>query len=75
MGISRCVHENPIQKSIGASKTFPMMVTSLEDHKDKVLILANEICGRMDETKIMAKAMSLEIKTSKYEILFRQHTH
>ena len=37
-------------------------------------MLATELFGRLDDQAVMAKQMTLELKTSKFELLFKQHT-
>ncbi len=49
LGIDRNVHEDTVQKSIGVSQTFKP-ITEFSDYYDKVLIMANELYERLNES-------------------------
>jgi DNA polymerase kappa len=43
LGVSRCVHEQTVQKSISTSKTFSKFLVSWEEHCEKLSVLASEL--------------------------------
>lgn len=66
LGIDRNVHEDTVQKSIGVSQTFKP-ITDFSDYYDKVLIMANELYERLNESQLVARTIILEFKTIKYD--------
>ena len=67
MGITRVVHEATIQRSVGIQKTFTTFISEWNDYLEKVGAMATELAERLDEQKIMAKTLTLELKTTKFE--------
>ncbi|CDW84079.1 dna polymerase iv kappa [Stylonychia lemnae] len=73
LGVDRNYHEDTIQKSIGVSQTFKPIVDK-KDHEDKVKAMAIELYERLLESQLVAKTLTLELKTSKFNIKQRSTT-
>ena len=67
LGITRVVHENSIQKSIGVSQTFHA-IFEYDEYFQKTKVMANELFERLNESQLMAKTMTIEIKTTKFDV-------
>jgi hypothetical protein len=44
-------------------------LTDYDDYKDKIILMANELFERITESKIMAKTMTLELKSRSFELI------
>jgi len=70
LGISRNFHdeddEDACQKSISVSSTFKPLST-LEQFKEKISELSEELAERIDKRKVAGITVSLELKSTKYE--------
>jgi nucleotidyltransferase/DNA polymerase involved in DNA repair len=55
-------------KSIGTSKTFPKGLTEFAEVRDKVIALATELFERMNQSKIMARILTVSMTTVKFVV-------
>ena len=74
LGITRVVHENAIQQSLGVSRTFAP-ISQYKDFVEIILVMATEVAERLKAQKLMAKTMTLEAKTVKFDIRQRSCTY
>jgi len=72
LGISRNFHEeedeDACQKSISVSSTFRPLST-LEQFKEKISELCEELAERIDKRKVAGMTITLELKSTKFEVV------
>jgi DNA polymerase kappa len=77
LGISRNHHEeddeDACQKSISVSSTFRPLVT-LEQFRDKISELSEELSERIDKRKVAGITVTLELKSVKFEVVQKSMT-
>lgn len=77
LGISRNFHEeedeDACQKSISVSSTFRPLST-LEQFKEKIAELCEQLAERIDKRKIAGITVTLELKSTKFEIVQKSMT-
>jgi len=77
LGISRNFHEeddeDACQKSISVSSTFKPLST-LEQFKDKISELCEELAERIDKRKVAGVTVTLELKSTKFEVVQKSMT-
>eukprot|EP00347_Sterkiella_histriomuscorum_P019036 403343212 len=77
LGIDRNYHEDTVQKSIGVSQTIKP-IHEKKEHDDRVRAMAIELYERLKESELMAKTLTLELKTVRFNIKQRStnfHTY
>lgn len=77
LGISRNYHEeedeDACQKSISVSSTFRPLST-LEQFKEKIAELCEELSERIDKRKVAGVTITLELKSTKFEVVQKSMT-
>jgi DNA polymerase kappa len=72
LGISRNFHEeddeDACQKSISVSSTF-RPISTLEQYREKIAELCEELAERIDKRKIAGVTVTLELKSIKFEVV------
>jgi DNA polymerase-4 len=79
LGISRNYHEedndeDACQKSISVSSTSRKPTVTLEQFREKIVELSEELAERIDKRKVAGITVSLEIKSVKYEVIQKSVT-
>ena len=77
LGISRSQHEeedeDACQKSISISSTFKP-ISTIEQFKEKIAELSEELAERIDKRKICGMTVGLEIKSVKFDQISKSLT-
>jgi len=56
-----------VQKSLGVSKTFKP-ICDYKSFVEIILVMATELSERISDQRLMAKTMTLEVKTVKFDV-------
>lgn len=73
MGITRNFHDENVQKSIGVSQTFKP-ISEYNEYREKVIAMAHELYERLWDSKLIARTITLEFKSTKFNNKQRSYT-
>lgn len=71
---NRVVNTNRVRKSLGAERTYEFDLSTIEELKEHVLIVADSVIKRLEKAKTSGKSLTLKIKYGDFKQITRSKT-